>query len=191
MAATARFRHLVSGEHQHRPDSLHELPVSDATRRCCTVVTFGQRQCGMACSPLSELASEIQLPWKPNRMRQSPVASRATPRSPHRSRRHKEHAVAAFTDEVSRDAPLRSRSRPVNDAWIAACYLVWELPLATFNPKDFRDFAGSQDSRHTHRTLYRRCHVVQRPTQPHRRRAALHTSCRRPCRSPLPCTVEL
>jgi len=29
----------------------------------------------------------------------------------------------------------------VNDAWIAACCLVDGLPLATFNTKDFADFA--------------------------------------------------
>ncbi len=38
-------------------------------------------------------------------------------------------------------AQLRGRPRPVNDSWIAACYLVRELPLATFNIKDYADFA--------------------------------------------------
>jgi predicted nucleic acid-binding protein len=32
-------------------------------------------------------------------------------------------------------------SRPANDTWIAACCLVNRLPLATFNTKDFIDFA--------------------------------------------------
>jgi predicted nucleic acid-binding protein len=35
----------------------------------------------------------------------------------------------------------RGRPRPVNDTWIAACCLAYELPLATLNLKDFRDFA--------------------------------------------------
>jgi hypothetical protein len=38
-------------------------------------------------------------------------------------------------------AQLRGRPRPFNDTWIAACCLVRELPLATFNHKDFADFA--------------------------------------------------
>jgi toxin FitB len=38
-------------------------------------------------------------------------------------------------------AERRGRPRPVNDAWIAACCLVHDLPLATLNLKDFRDFA--------------------------------------------------
>jgi predicted nucleic acid-binding protein len=29
----------------------------------------------------------------------------------------------------------------VNDSWIAACRLVDRLPLATFNGKDYADFA--------------------------------------------------
>ncbi len=38
-------------------------------------------------------------------------------------------------------AERRGRPRPVNDTWIAACCLVRDLPLATLNRKDFRDFA--------------------------------------------------
>jgi len=34
----------------------------------------------------------------------------------------------------------RGRPRPVNDMWIAACCLVADLPLATLNVKDFKDF---------------------------------------------------
>jgi predicted nucleic acid-binding protein len=34
-------------------------------------------------------------------------------------------------------AALRGRPRPDNDAWIAACCRVHEVPLATFNVKDF------------------------------------------------------
>jgi toxin FitB len=35
----------------------------------------------------------------------------------------------------------RGWPRPANDTWIAACCLVYELPLATLNVKDFVDFA--------------------------------------------------
>ena len=39
------------------------------------------------------------------------------------------------------NAQLRGRPRPVNDSWIAARCLAQDLPLATFNTKDFADFA--------------------------------------------------
>jgi toxin FitB len=32
-------------------------------------------------------------------------------------------------------------TRPQNDTWVAACCLAYDLPLATFNIKDFGDFA--------------------------------------------------
>ena len=38
-------------------------------------------------------------------------------------------------------ARLRGRPQPVNDSWIAACCLAGELPPATFNIKDYADFA--------------------------------------------------
>jgi hypothetical protein len=37
--------------------------------------------------------------------------------------------------------PNSGRPRSSNDSWIAACRLVRELPLATFNIKDQADFA--------------------------------------------------
>ncbi len=37
-------------------------------------------------------------------------------------------------------AEQRGRARPINDMWIAACCLVADLPLATLNLKDFKDF---------------------------------------------------
>lgn len=49
--------------------------------------------------------------------------------------------VAARWGELQAYAQLRGRPRPVNDSWIAACCLVRDLPLATFNIKDFTDFA--------------------------------------------------
>lgn len=50
-------------------------------------------------------------------------------------------AVATTWGELQARAQRRGRPRPVNDSWIAACCLVEGLPLATFNTKDFADFA--------------------------------------------------
>lgn len=49
--------------------------------------------------------------------------------------------VAIRWGELQARAERRGRARPVNDTWIAACCLVRNLPLATLNLKDFRDFA--------------------------------------------------
>lgn len=53
-----------------------------------------------------------------------------------------------YSDDVSRTwgaitaaAVKRGRPRPVNDSWIAACCLAYDLPLATLNVKDFADYA--------------------------------------------------
>src|SRR5260370_291761 len=43
--------------------------------------------------------------------------------------------------ELQARAEQRGRLRPVNDPWITACCLVRNLPLATLNLKDFKDFA--------------------------------------------------
>jgi predicted nucleic acid-binding protein len=51
-----------------------------------------------------------------------------------------DHRVAIRWGELQAYAQLRGRPRPANDTWIAACCLVRELPLATFNIKDFADF---------------------------------------------------
>jgi hypothetical protein len=48
--------------------------------------------------------------------------------------------VATRWGELQAYAQLRGRPRPVNDSWIAACCLVRELPLATFNLRDYADF---------------------------------------------------
>jgi predicted nucleic acid-binding protein len=48
--------------------------------------------------------------------------------------------VAAAWGCISAAAIRRGRPRPVNDTWIAACCLVYDLPLATLNVKDFIDF---------------------------------------------------
>src|SRR4051794_31854824 len=52
-----------------------------------------------------------------------------------------DEAVATKWGEIQADAQLRGRPRPINDSWIAACCLAHGLPLATFNTKDFGDFA--------------------------------------------------
>jgi predicted nucleic acid-binding protein len=48
--------------------------------------------------------------------------------------------VARAWGQVSAYARRRGRPRPVNDSWIAACCISWDLPLATFNTKDYTDF---------------------------------------------------
>ena len=57
-------------------------------------------------------------------------------------------AILPYNEDVARKwgqlsgfALRRGRPRPANDTWIAACCLVYDLPLATLNVKDFTDFA--------------------------------------------------
>lgn len=50
-------------------------------------------------------------------------------------------SVSRTWGQIYSDAKRRGRTSPVNDSWIAACCLANELPLATFNTKDFADFA--------------------------------------------------
>lgn len=52
--------------------------------------------------------------------------------------------VARTWGEISARAEKRGRPRPQNDSWIAACCLVYGLPLATLNIKDFRDFTDHE-----------------------------------------------
>lgn len=51
-----------------------------------------------------------------------------------------DEAVAAIWGRLSAAAVRRGRPRPVNDMWIAACCLAYEVPLATLNLKDYEDF---------------------------------------------------
>ena len=51
-----------------------------------------------------------------------------------------DHRVARQWGELQAHAQLRGRPRPINDSWIAACCLTRDLPLATFNIKDYADF---------------------------------------------------
>jgi toxin FitB len=55
--------------------------------------------------------------------------------------------VARKWGEISAYATRRGRPRPQNDSWIAACCLVYDLPLATLNVKDFADFAEHEGLR--------------------------------------------
>lgn len=50
-------------------------------------------------------------------------------------------ATARTWGRISAEARRRGRPRPANDSWIAACCLAHQFPLATFNTKDFEDFA--------------------------------------------------
>ncbi|MFZ0160432.1 MAG: hypothetical protein WAL50_15505 [Kineosporiaceae bacterium] len=52
--------------------------------------------------------------------------------------------VAATWGQLQAYAQLRGRPRPQNDTWIAACCLARDLPLASFNVKDFNDFADHE-----------------------------------------------
>ena len=54
---------------------------------------------------------------------------------------HSSDDIAAVGGEIAASAERRGRPRPQNDTWVAACCLAYELPLATLNVKDFRDFA--------------------------------------------------
>ena len=53
--------------------------------------------------------------------------------------------VAEMWGELSAAATQRGRPRPVNDTWVAASCLAYHLPLATFNVKDYADFAEHHD----------------------------------------------
>jgi len=54
---------------------------------------------------------------------------------------HSSDDIAALWGQIAASAERRGRPRPQNDTWVAACCLAYELPLATLNIKDFRDFA--------------------------------------------------
>ena len=55
-----------------------------------------------------------------------------------------DEAVALVWGELQARAQQRGRPRPDNDTWIAASCLVHGLALATFNTKDFADFAANE-----------------------------------------------
>lgn len=49
--------------------------------------------------------------------------------------------ISATWGELAAAGAKHGRSRPQNDTWIAACCLVYDMPLATLNVRDFQDFA--------------------------------------------------
>ena len=49
--------------------------------------------------------------------------------------------VATTWGRLDAHAQARGRPRPINDMWVAACCIAYGVPLATFNVKDFEDFA--------------------------------------------------
>ena len=55
--------------------------------------------------------------------------------------------VAARWGEIQAYAQLRGRPRPANDSWIAAGCLVRDVPLVTFNTKDYIDFVEHEGPR--------------------------------------------
>jgi predicted nucleic acid-binding protein len=77
--------------------------------------------------------------------RDPPLGPAPPPRTGKLALRHPvlpgDEAVAAIWGRLSAETALRGRPRPVNDMWIAACCLTYEVPLATLNLKDYEDFA--------------------------------------------------
>jgi predicted nucleic acid-binding protein len=53
-----------------------------------------------------------------------------------------DRAVAVTWGDLQARAQRRGKPAPPNDTWIAACCIVYGLPLATLNHKDFEDFAA-------------------------------------------------
>jgi predicted nucleic acid-binding protein len=49
-------------------------------------------------------------------------------------------SIGLIWGDLSAAATQRGRPRPVNDTWIAACCLAYNVPLATLNIGDFEDF---------------------------------------------------
>ena len=55
---------------------------------------------------------------------------------------HSDDGTSRAWGKISAAARRRGRPRPANDSWIAACCLAHQFALATFNVKDFEDFAA-------------------------------------------------
>ncbi|GAA1796314.1 PIN domain-containing protein [Planosporangium flavigriseum] len=51
-----------------------------------------------------------------------------------------DEAVGTVWGRLSAAGIQRGRPRPINDMWIAACAITYDLPLATLNLKDYEDF---------------------------------------------------
>jgi predicted nucleic acid-binding protein len=70
----------------------------------------------------------------PAAARNSPTGSPASRSCPATSRSRR------LWGRLSAAGIRRGRPRPINDMWIAACCLTYDLPLATLNLKDYEDF---------------------------------------------------
>jgi len=99
---------------------------------------IGYRSC-MTFVTLAELVKWVELrSWGPRRRDQlagwlnAMVVLPGTP------------LVARKWGEISAFAVRRGRPRPQNDTWIAASCLVYDVPLATLNVKDFADFVDHE-----------------------------------------------
>ncbi|RZT28229.1 hypothetical protein EV649_2006 [Kribbella sp. VKM Ac-2569] len=93
-------------------------------------------QVGITFVTLGELSRWAQLRnWGPSKIAGLEAWLSTRPTLPYNE------AVARKWGEISAYATKRGRPRPQNDSWIAACCLVYDLPLATLNVKDFIDFA--------------------------------------------------
>ena len=68
-----------------------------------------------------------------------PRRARGLARDPADAPLHRRRRTPLGRDLRPRDPT--GRPRPQNDTWIAASCLAYDLPLATLNVKDFRDFA--------------------------------------------------
>lgn len=70
-----------------------------------------------------------------------PAVGRVVPLAPAGVLLPFDEAVAVVWGQLQARGQHRGRPRPVNDTWVAACCLVHGIALATFNVKDYTDFA--------------------------------------------------
>ena len=129
-----------------------QLPVALARqlagqRLAVTFVAVGELTGGRTCTAEDRNVKPACSPSSPALLSSYPTAF-APPRSGARSRPTPGSAGV---------------SRPVNDSRIAACCLVRGLPLATFNIKDYADFAEQRHRTCPLRTLGVEC-LVERTT---------------------------
>ena len=82
-------------------------------------------------------------------------------------------AIAALWGGLSAAAIQRGRPRPVNDTWVAACCLAYQLPLVTFNLKDSRTSPSITGCDCSSRSLQ---HTRARQTQSRRSRSNVGVS---------------
>ncbi len=98
---------------------------------------LSEDQSGLRGTLDGDLSQNLQLPTCPSTT-QTPAHVKVEIGGSRR-RPTKDHRVPSL--QLSVLSEQRGRPRPINDTWIAACCLVADLPLATLNVKDFKDFA--------------------------------------------------